>query len=205
MRACSFTLVVSNSLRPCRLQPFRLLCPRDSPGKNIVGVVISFSGGSCRPRDQSHVSCIAGRFFIAEPSGKPSVWNTLWLFIRYTAILIRYIICIFRERPHSLIQHRHVKGTGWPAPFQAGRCREKTTLEAALGGSPLALARREKAPTRKRAGGPVKSGKHVDKWLQFNPTFPPLLTSQAFFLLWERELEYVTSLFSGKCSYNHQL
>ena len=82
---------------------------------------------------------------------------------------------------------------------------ERTELEAALGGSPLTLARREKAPTRKRAGAPVKSGKHMDKWLQSNPTFPLLLTSQAFFLVWERELEYVTSLFSGKCSYNHPL
>ena len=31
------------------------------------------SRGSFRPRDQTHVSCIAGRFFTAEPSGKTSV------------------------------------------------------------------------------------------------------------------------------------
>ena len=32
--ACSVASVMSNSLRPCGLQPARLLCPRDSPGKN---------------------------------------------------------------------------------------------------------------------------------------------------------------------------
>ena len=31
---CSVASVVSNSLRPCGLQPARLLCPWDSPGKN---------------------------------------------------------------------------------------------------------------------------------------------------------------------------
>jgi hypothetical protein len=35
----------------------------------------------------------------------------------------------------------------------------------------LLLARREKAPARKRAGEPLKSGKHVDKWLQVQPHF----------------------------------
>ena len=31
----------------------------------------SFSMGSSWPRDQTHVSCIAGGFFTVEPSGKP--------------------------------------------------------------------------------------------------------------------------------------
>ena len=35
------------------------------------GVAISFSRGSSQPRDRTHVSCTAGRFFTAEPSGKP--------------------------------------------------------------------------------------------------------------------------------------
>ena len=34
-------------------------------------VAISFSGGSSQPRDQTQVSCIAGRFFTTEPPGKP--------------------------------------------------------------------------------------------------------------------------------------
>ena len=37
-------------------------------------VAISSSRGSSQPRDETHiscVSCIAGRFFTVEPSGKP--------------------------------------------------------------------------------------------------------------------------------------
>ena len=34
-------------------------------------VAISFSRGSSSPRGQTHISCIVGRFFIAEPSRKP--------------------------------------------------------------------------------------------------------------------------------------
>jgi len=36
-------------------------------------VAISFSKGSSGSRDQTHVSCIAGRFFTTEPPGKPRV------------------------------------------------------------------------------------------------------------------------------------
>ena len=34
MCVCVSRLVVSDSLRPCRLQPARLFCPWNSPGKN---------------------------------------------------------------------------------------------------------------------------------------------------------------------------
>ena len=57
--------VMSNSLRPHGLQPARLLWPWDSSGKN-TGVYlpfIPFSGESSWPRDQTQVSCSAGRFF----------------------------------------------------------------------------------------------------------------------------------------------
>ena len=41
--------VISNSLRPHALLPTGLLCPWDSPGKNIEWVVILFSRGSSWP------------------------------------------------------------------------------------------------------------------------------------------------------------
>ena len=44
--------------------PARLLSPWDFPGKNIGVDCISFSRGSSRPRNRTHVCCIAGRFFI---------------------------------------------------------------------------------------------------------------------------------------------
>ena len=50
------------------------------PGSSLYGifqamilewVAISFSRGSSWPRDQTHIACIAGRFFTTEPLGKP--------------------------------------------------------------------------------------------------------------------------------------
>ena len=39
-------------------------------------VVISFFRGSSRPRDWTHVSCLAGGFFTTEPPGKPNLGET---------------------------------------------------------------------------------------------------------------------------------
>ena len=42
--------------------------------RTLEQVAISFSRGSSRPRDQTHVSCVScieGRFLPSEPSGKP--------------------------------------------------------------------------------------------------------------------------------------
>ena len=51
-------------------------------------VAISFSRGFSPPRDQTWVSCIAGRFFTTEPPGKPTV--LLWyLFI------LQMEVCMF--------------------------------------------------------------------------------------------------------------
>ena len=37
----------------------RFLCPWDSPGRILEWVVMPFSGGSSRPRDQTHISCVS--------------------------------------------------------------------------------------------------------------------------------------------------
>ena len=58
-------------LQPHGLQPSRLLCPWDFPGKNTRVVAISFSRGSSQPRDQNRVSCLASGFFTITPSGTP--------------------------------------------------------------------------------------------------------------------------------------
>ena len=65
---------MSDSLWPHGLQPTRLLCPWDSPGKN-TWVAISFSRGSSWSRDRTCISCTAGRFFTAEPPGKTGEVN----------------------------------------------------------------------------------------------------------------------------------
>ena len=42
-------------------------------------VAISFSRGSFQPRNRTHVSCLAGRFFTTEPPGKPSyLYSTIF-------------------------------------------------------------------------------------------------------------------------------
>ena len=60
-------------LWPHGLQPSRLLCPWDSPGKNTA---MLSSRGSSQPRNQTHVSCIS---FIACPKEvslpTPSPWK----------------------------------------------------------------------------------------------------------------------------------
>ena len=65
--------VVSDSLQPYRLWPARLLCPWDSPGKNIGPTSLSWD------------SYISGRFFTAKPRGKPWIIDT--------QVLIFFIVC----------------------------------------------------------------------------------------------------------------
>ena len=63
---CSVTSVSSDCLWPYGLWLTRLLCPWDSPGKDIGWVAISSSKGSSQPRDWTWIpciSCISGRFF----------------------------------------------------------------------------------------------------------------------------------------------
>ena len=42
-----------------------------SRARILEWVAISFSRGLSRPRDRTHISCNAGRFFTTEPLGKP--------------------------------------------------------------------------------------------------------------------------------------
>ena len=59
--SCCFShWVMSNSLWPHGLQPSRLLCPWDSPGKK--------TGAGCHVEPKS--SALAGGFFATEPPGK---------------------------------------------------------------------------------------------------------------------------------------
>ena len=56
--------VVSYFLRPHGLQTARLHCPPDLQVRILEWVAIPSSWGSFWPREQTPVSCIAGRFFI---------------------------------------------------------------------------------------------------------------------------------------------
>ena len=52
-------------------------------------VAISLSRRCSQPRDQTHISCIAGRFFTTEPPGKP----------------IQYDLIRFKKNPLSILVH----------------------------------------------------------------------------------------------------
>ena len=74
MYVCS-VLVVSNSLRPCGLQPAKLLCPWDSPGKNTgVGCHVLLQGIFPTQGPNQHFLCLlhwqVGSLLLAPP-GKP--------------------------------------------------------------------------------------------------------------------------------------
>ena len=51
------------------------------PGAGILERVATwFSRASSQLRDQTHVPCIAGRFFTSEPPGKPSLLSTTYIY-----------------------------------------------------------------------------------------------------------------------------
>ena len=73
--------MLSRSAMSDSLRPYGLYSP---PGYSVYEifqarilekVAISFSRGSSQPRDQTHVSCLAGGFFITESPGEPIVYN----------------------------------------------------------------------------------------------------------------------------------
>ena len=67
------SLPASDSATP-QLQPARLLCPWDSPGKNTgVGCHFLLQGifPASQPRNRTSSPAMAGTFFTTEPPGKP--------------------------------------------------------------------------------------------------------------------------------------
>ena len=80
--------VMSDSLWPHGMQPARLLCPWDFPGKN-TGVGCHFSSkGSSWPRDRIRVSCVSyiGRQFLKSLSHLESP--------RFSILLLTYVCVI---------------------------------------------------------------------------------------------------------------
>ena len=81
--------VTSNSLRPCGLEPARLLYLWDFLGKNTgVGCHFLFQGSSWpRDRTSSSVSpALAGRFFITAPPEKQSKRVSKWIWLNHYGI-----------------------------------------------------------------------------------------------------------------------
>ena len=62
--------ITSDSVWPHGLQPIRLLCPWDSPGKNSGVGCCSPLQGTFRSRDQTHVSCIGRQILYTDTTWK---------------------------------------------------------------------------------------------------------------------------------------
>ena len=96
-RLCCGCLVTQLGPTVCNLMDYSL------PGSSVHAIsqastwwiVISFSGTTSQPRDQTQISCSTGAFFTAEPSGKPT-----WYFV---SILIRFLQRIILFTPLYLI------------------------------------------------------------------------------------------------------
>ena len=85
MCVCS---VCSNSLRPHRLQPTRLLCPWDFPGKNIGVGCHFYLQRIFLSRDGTHFSCIARRIFFTAWEAQLQLATTITMFYIRSSDLI---------------------------------------------------------------------------------------------------------------------
>ena len=110
--------VVSDSLQPHRLQPFRLLGPWNSPGQN-TGVAYPFSRGSSRPRNWTQVSCIAGWCFTIWATRE--VWSQFQEanFKRSAVLTLSKVQKHLKDIPlHKLLKQCQSKPT-WESPHVA--------------------------------------------------------------------------------------
>ena len=71
--------VVSDPLQPYSLEPTRLLCPWDFPGKNTV-LPCPSPGDLPEPGIEPVSPALAGRFFTTEPPRKPKYPGYTYLY-----------------------------------------------------------------------------------------------------------------------------
>ena len=97
-------------------------CPQSSSTHGLLQarilewVAISYSRGSSRPRDQTHVSCIsalAGRFFTTPPPGKPFFFffkNTInvafFFFLVFMQVNKFSVYCVGNSGRHESVRSR---------------------------------------------------------------------------------------------------
>ena len=71
VRACSVAKLCLTLCRPMDCSPPASPVYRIFQARILGWVAITLSRGSSQPKDQTHNSCIAGRFFTTEPPGRP--------------------------------------------------------------------------------------------------------------------------------------
>ena len=83
----------SRSVMSDSLWPHGLYSPWNSPGQNTGVVAVPFSRVSSQPRDRTQVSHIAGRFFLAEPPGKPFPYGWIIFHCVYITCFLCPLVC----------------------------------------------------------------------------------------------------------------
>ena len=99
-------LVVSYSLQTHGLYPTRILCLRDSPGKNTgVGCHFLLQGNLPRPGMEPTTPALAGRFFTTEPPRKSITLNRLVIIIKPPRLPVYQSFSRkYRERQNSFTE-----------------------------------------------------------------------------------------------------
>ena len=95
VHACSVASVVSNSATVWTVAHQVPHSMRFSRQEYWSGLPFSSSRGSSWPRGWTWVSCIIGRFFTTEPSGKPLAYNSNGLVLLYCTCLLQLCSKIF--------------------------------------------------------------------------------------------------------------
>ena len=109
-----------------------------TPGYSVHGIFMASilelvakpsSRGSSRSRDQTHISCIAGRFFITEPLGKPmsSLARLLSHFTHVRLFVILWTVIHQAPLSHRILQARILEQVALPSsrrssPPRDGNC-----------------------------------------------------------------------------------
>ena len=118
-------LLMTHLTQGCSCYSVTKLCPAlfdpmdcSPPGSSVHGtpqarildwVSISFSRGSSQPRNWTHITCTAGRFFTTEPPGKPILHG--WCIINRTlSLLLSYSQS--RKESGTYMDYSHPRQTG---------------------------------------------------------------------------------------------
>ena len=129
-----------------------------SQTKILEWVDISFSRESSQPRDQTHISFLAGGFFNTEPPGKPYTIQLHILGIKhfYYSLLLFTValwvkvthLCLTLCNPvaytvHGILQARILKWVDFPFPRGSSQPRDQTQVSHITGGFFTSWATRE--------------------------------------------------------------
>ena len=122
--------LVARPSRPFGLQPTRLLCPWDFPGKNTGAAchILLVLEPPYRPKDWTRISCTEGRFFPAESPGKTQE-ETPWRFTKGQCVK-GHCWPHLEDRKHQALYSPHFS----TAPTTLVTCYKRGRRETQQGG-----------------------------------------------------------------------